>query len=83
MSVLSIASSRHALGSLVEGRAGATFVALVNQDLGPGVRVILDDQPWETATVCFAEKDAPYTCIRIDRTHDRQRVASWRLTCME
>jgi hypothetical protein len=83
MSVLSIASRSQALDSLVEVPAASTFVALVNQDLSPGVRVIIDDHAWETATVCFAEKDAPYTCIRIDRTHDRQRVASWRLTCVD
>jgi hypothetical protein len=83
MSVLSIASSSQMLDSLVEAAAGASFVALVNQGLAPGVRVIIDDHAWETATVCCAEKDAPYTCIRVDRTHERQRVASWRLTCVD
>jgi hypothetical protein len=83
MSVLSIASRNAVLDSLVEVPAEATFVALVNQDLAPGVRVIIDDHPWETATVCSAEKDAPYTWIRIDRSHDRQRVASWRLSCVD
>jgi len=83
MSMLSIPSSNKVLNSSIERTAGSTFVALVNQDLLPGVRVVLDEHPWETATVCFAETDAPYTCIRIDRTRDRQRVASWRLSCVE
>lgn len=56
--------------------------ALLNEGLNPGVRVMLDERPDETATVCFAETDAAYTHVRLDRTGQRLRLASWRLACL-
>lgn len=60
-------------------RAGISAAALFNDGLEPGVRVSVDGRPEGTATVCFAEVDAAYTHIRIERTGEHLRVASWRL----
>lgn len=60
----------------------ADFAALLNEGLEPGVRVVLDDDTHQTATVCSAEKTSPYTRIRLDRTGTKCRVATWRLACL-
>ncbi len=71
--------------STVAEVAVATFpsVVLVNEGLDPGVRVVLDDRPGETCTVCFAEVHAPYTHVRLESSGERLRVASWRLACID
>jgi hypothetical protein len=60
-----------------------SFSVLVNEGLEPGVRVVLDDDVEATGTLCSTESGAPYAVIRLDRGGQRQRVASWRLACVE
>ena len=58
---------------------GTSGAALFNEGLDPGVQVALDGKARRKAIVCFTEKDAAYCCVRLERTGQRLRVASWRL----
>lgn len=59
--------------------AAASPVALFNEGLDPGVRVILDDRTDQTAVVCFAEANAAFTHVRVESTGEHLRLDSWRL----
>ena len=57
----------------------SSAAVLCNEGLDPGVRVSLDDQACDTATVCFTETDSAFCWVRLDGSGQRVRVASWRL----
>lgn len=54
-------------------------VFLLNEGLEPGVRVTIDSPAGGTATVCSVEAGAAFADVRMERTGEHVRVASWRL----
>ncbi len=59
--------------------AATAGAALLNEGLEPGLRVTLDDQTDQTATICFVEPQAAYAHVRLEATGQRMRLESWRL----
>ncbi len=59
--------------------ASTPAAALFNEGLEPGVRVTLDDRDDQVAVVCFAEANAAYTHVRLERSGEHLRLPSWRL----
>ena len=70
---------RTGCAALGMGITATTGAALFNEGLEPGLRVTLDDQADQTATICFVETEAAFAHVRLHRNGERMRLESWRL----